>query len=77
MDKENANTRNKIKQICSVKDFEEMLSDTMLSDEEKEVMRMIYKEQKTLGYIADHLGLSESSVKKKHRKILMKIGKRI
>ena len=35
---------------------------------------MHYKQGKSLGYIADILGMSESSVKNKHRKLLIKIG---
>ena len=75
MDKENARTRKKLKQIESVKDFEDLLNQTMLSEEDKTILRMHYKEQKSLIYIADFLGMSEITVKKKHRKILLKIGK--
>lgn len=75
MDKENARTRKKLKQIESVKDFEDLLNQTMLSEEDKTILRMHYKEQKSLMYIADFLGMSEITVKKKHRKILLKIGK--
>lgn len=75
MDKENARTRKKLKQIESVKDFEDLLNQTMISEEDKTILRMHYKEQKSLMYIADFLGMSEITVKKKHRKILLKIGK--
>lgn len=49
----------------------------MLSDEEKQILWMHYKEKKTLQCIADEIGLSEIAVKKKHRKMLMKIGRMI
>lgn len=49
----------------------------MLSDEEKQILWMRYKEKKTLQCIADEIGLSEIAVKKKHRKMLMKIGRMI
>lgn len=75
MDRENAKTRKSLKQIGSVRDFEDLLSQTMLSEEEKNILRLHYKDGKTMSYIADMLGLSEISVKKKHRKILLKIGK--
>lgn len=75
MDKENARTRKGLKSIGSVQDFESLLERTMLSEEEKNILRMHYHEQRTLSYIADNLGMSEASVKKKHKKILMKIGK--
>lgn len=75
MDKHNAKTRKKLKQISSVKDFESLIEQTMLSEEEKKILRMHYKEQQTLGFIADTLGMSEITIKKKHKKILLKIGK--
>lgn len=75
MDRENAKTRKKLKQISSVRDFESLIEQTMLSDEEKKILLMHYKEQKTMSYIADELGMSEITVKKKHRRMLMKIGK--
>ena len=75
MNKENAKTRKKLKQIHSVKDFENLIEQTMLSEEEKKILRMHYKEQQTLGYIADTLGMSEITIKKKHKKILLKLGK--
>lgn len=75
VDKENAKTRNGLRSIGSVKDFETLLERTMLSEEEKEILRLHYRDQRTLSYIADSLGMSEASIKKKHKKILMKIGK--
>lgn len=75
MDKETIRTRNKIKQIGSMKDFELLLNSSVLSDEEKKIIEMHYKEQKTLTYIADVLGMSEATVKRKHKKVLMKLGK--
>lgn len=75
MKKENAETRKKLKDITSVRDFDELIERTMLNEEEREIVRLRYKEGKTLSYIADVMGLSESSIKKKHSKILRKIGK--
>lgn len=75
MNKENAETKNKLKNMESVNDFEELLNKLMASEEDKKILIMHYKDGKPLGYIADILGISESSVKKKHSKLLMKIGK--
>lgn len=49
----------------------------MLSDEDKTILRMYYIDEKQMSYIADILGLSEVTVKKKHRKALLKIGELI
>lgn len=77
MDKKNAETRTKLKNISSVKEFGDLMEQTMLSEEEKQILWMHYKEKKTLQCIADEIGLSEIAVKKKHRKMLMKIGRMI
>lgn len=68
MDKENAETRKKLKGISSVEEFRSILERTMLSDEEKQILILYYKEKKSLAYIADELGMSETTVKRKHRK---------
>ena len=73
MDKENAETRKKLKGISSVDEFRSILERTMLS-EEKKILLMHYKDKKSLTYIADELGMSEVTVKRKHRKMLMKLG---
>lgn len=77
MDKKNAETRTKLKDISSVKESGDLMEQTMLSEEEKKILWMHYKEKKTLQCIADEIGLSEIAVKKKHRKMLMKIGRMI
>ena len=75
MDKENAETRKKLKGISSVYEFRSILERTMLSDEEKQILILYYKEKKSLAYIADELGMSETTVKREHRKMLMKLGR--
>lgn len=77
MNKERAKVRSKLRDIGSVKDFQFILDNTMLSEEEKKILEMHYKEGHTLSYIADEIGMSEISIKKKHAKILMKVGKTI
>lgn len=75
VDERNKKVRNFLKDIGAVKEFEELLSGTMLSEEERKIIDMIYHEHKTFGFVADTIGISESSLKRKHRKILIKIGK--
>lgn len=67
-------TRHKIQELCSIKSFEDVLNSCILTDEEKELMRLHYLKGKDFRYIADTLGFSESTIKRKHRKILVKIG---
>ena len=49
----------------------------MISEEDKEILRMIYIEKKTLSYIADTKGYTLSAIKSKHRKLVSKISKLI
>lgn len=72
MDKENAETRRKLKNII---EFEDILNNVMLSEEDKKILILHYKEQKNMQYIADELGLSEITVIKKHRNILKRVNK--
>lgn len=77
MDENTKKVRNLLSDIGAVKDFENILAGTMLSDEEKEILDLHYKQGKSFGYIADVMGLSESCMRRKHRKMLIKIGKAI
>ncbi len=74
MNKEKKEIRDRIKNMTTVAEFEDLINKILISDEEKEILRMMYKEKKTYAYIADMLGLSVSAVKKKHSNLLMKIG---
>lgn len=73
MDKESMNTRKKLRRISSVEDFEDLLEKTMLSEEERQLVILHYREQKPISYIADVMNMSETSVKRKHKKILNKM----
>lgn len=68
-------TRNKLKSIPRVSTFMELLNSCTLSEEDKEIIKLHYVKNKSLSYIADTLGYSESAIKKKHKKILSKISK--
>ena len=47
MDEETQKTRKKLKGISSVEEFNDLLERTMLSTEEKQILILYYKEQKT------------------------------
>ena len=68
-------TREKIKNIPTIKDFDDLLSQTMLNDDDIKIMEMIYKDRLPLGVIADRLCMSESTIKRKHKRILVKMSK--
>lgn len=72
---EHVDTRKKLKSIPRVTTLMGLLESCTLSDEDKEIIKLHYVKNKNLGYIADTLGYSESTIKKKHKKILAKLNK--
>ena len=72
---EHIETRKKIKDIADISSFNSLLNATTLSDTDKKLLQLHYIQGKDFRYIGDMLGYSESTIKKKHRKILRKISK--
>ena len=72
---EHIDTRRKIQDISSVKTFEELLENCILTDEDKMLMRLHYLNGKDFRFIGDYLGFSESTIKRRHKKILQKLNK--
>lgn len=56
-------------------DFNSLIDSCLISNENKQILRMIYVENKPLAYIGDILGYSESTIKTRHRKLLKQISK--
>lgn len=75
MSSEHIETRHRIQGICSIKSFEDLLSASTLSEIEKNLLRLHYLEGKDFRFIGDELGFAESTIKKKHRKILSKLNR--
>ena len=68
-------TRKKVKEIADISSFHSLIDSATLSDTDKSILVLHYIEQKDFRYIGDMLGYSESTIKKKHRKILAKLGR--
>lgn len=64
--------KNKIKNL-TVKEFNDLLSELMITDEQRKMMKLIYLEHKPQDYIADTIGVSLSTVKWWHSVALDKI----
>lgn len=73
MSSKNIETKHKIKNINRKIDFYNLLDECMLSEKEKQMMKMFYVENKSLDYIADQLGYSSQGISKMHSKILKKL----
>lgn len=65
--------RNKVKELADVQRFDDLLRRCMLSPVDKAILRMHYLEEKDLRFIADFLGYSESTIKKRHVKAIAKL----
>lgn len=71
--RETIETRRRLKAMSRKQDFENLLDNSTLSDEDKEIMRLIYLKSKPLGFIADMLGYSETTIKRRHKNALKKL----
>ena len=67
-------TRQKMKDVGSFSTLQELLENSTLSELDKKIVIMHYVEEKNFGYIGDELGYSESGIKKRHKRILRKLG---
>ena len=68
-------TRQRIKDIPELKTFEGLLESSTLSDTDKQIMRLHYLKEQDFRCIGDSIGLSESAVKSRHRRILKKLAR--
>lgn len=66
-------TRQKLRAICGVQEFEQLLNKCILTEDEKTILRLHYINGKNLAYIGDMLGFSEGAIKRKHKKCLEKL----
>lgn len=75
MSSKHIETKHKIQAIEKKLEFESLLDSSTLSPEDKQILKMIYLEARPLGYIADILGYSESTIKSRNKKSLNKLRK--
>ena len=68
-------TRKKVKEIADISSFHSLIDSATLSDTDKSILVLHYIDQKDFRFIGDMLGYSESTIKKKHKKILIKLSK--
>lgn len=68
-------TRRKLAEIAEVDSFYSLINKATLSTTDKQILVLHYIDGYSLTYIADHLGFSESTIKRRHRKSLVKIAK--
>lgn len=68
-------TRKKVQEIADISSFNDLINRTTLSDIDKQILVLHYIQEKDFCYIGDMLGFSESTIKKRHKKILVKLSK--
>lgn len=72
---EHVATRRKLKEIPRIATFQQILDESTLTPEEKEIIKLHYLEDRDFRFIGDKFGFCESTIKKKHKKALNKISK--
>lgn len=72
---EHIETRKKLKGIAEVSSFTSLINRATLSHVDKQILVLHYLDDKDFRYIGDILGYSESTIKKRHKKILAKLSK--
>ena len=68
-------TSKRLKAIPSVCRFDDLLEQSTLTDEDKEILRLHYLKGKDFRYIGDMLGYAEITIKKRHSRALSKLNK--
>lgn len=68
-------TRKKVQEIADISSFNDLINRTTLSDIDKQILVLHYIDEKDFRFIGDMLGFSESTIKKRHKKILVKLSK--
>lgn len=74
MNGKDLSTRKKMRDVGNFSTLQELLNNSTLSELDKKIVIMHYVEEKNFGYIGDELGYSESGIKKRHKRILKKLG---
>lgn len=74
MNEKNLLTRRKVQQVGDFSSLQALLDKSTLSCTDKEIVILHYVQEKNFSYIGDLLGYSESGIKKRHKKILLKLG---
>lgn len=72
---EHLKIKHKIKE--DIKTYADLLKSPLLSEDDKKLLNMIYIDKQDYRFIGDTFGISESTVKKRHKDLLNKIGKMI
>lgn len=68
-------TRQKLKGIADISSFTSLIDSALISDTDKSILMLHYVQEKDFRYIGDMLGYSESTIKRRHKKALIKISK--
>ena len=70
-------TRQQVKSIADIRTFNELLDQIKISAIDKDILKYIYVDEQNVNYIADMLGYSAMTIKRRHAAALKKIEKLI
>ena len=72
---EHIQARKRLQSVATVTELKAIFDECAISDEDREMLKLIYVCHKSFGYIADTLGYSEETIKMRHKKCLEKVSK--
>lgn len=72
---EHIQAKKRLQSVATVTELKAIFEECAISDEDREMLTLIYVRRKNFGYVADILGYSEDTIKSRHKKCLEKISK--
>lgn len=67
--------KRQIKDIADISTFNELITSAKISNTDKDILNRIYIEDQNVNFIADMLGFSAMTIKRRHAAALQKIQK--
>ena len=68
-------TKRRVKDIADINTFNDIISNVKMSDTDKDILKRIYVDEQNVNFIADMLGYSAITIKRRHNSALKKISK--
>ena len=68
-------TKHRVKDIADINTFNDIISNVKMSETDKDILKRIYVDEQNVNFIADMLGYSERTIRRRHESALKKISK--
>ncbi len=72
---EHIQAKKRLQSVATITELKAIFDECAISDEDREMLMLIYVRHKSFGWVADELGYSEETIKSRHKKCLEKLSK--